>query len=253
MEKFLLLSDLEAGRFPNRPPTWDTLGLTLVPDAPLPEPDFAADEVICPDDPYRVLSPLNPHAARLSGSDLQRALPWLSARPLCPSVLARLAEPRNFVVSAVHAKDDQEAAEQRFVTLFDAGLETGLFRCGTFGNEKEAHSFANKLRVTWADLHRHAEGAVLVEDILLREAPTHYTPHLAYMVMPGWTARTLKAPFRVYVETLIAELAPAHMQIRPLWLDLAASAAFAELLRAWRARDEGAGRLLRQWLMERVV
>jgi hypothetical protein len=253
MEKFLLLADLEAGRFPSRPPTWDTLALNLAPDASLPEPDYPAEKVLCPNDPYRVLAPPDPNAARLAGSDLQRALPWLVDRPVSPSMIARLANPRNFVVSAVQAKDDANALPKEFVTLFDAGLESGLFRCGTFDTQNEASRFADKIRATWADLHRYAEGAVLIEDILLRPAPTHYTPHLAYMVMPGWTARMSQAPFRSYVKGLVAQVAPAHMLIQLLWLDFAESATFADLLRAQRAQDDDAGPTLRQWLAERVA
>lgn len=116
-----------------------------------------------------------------------------------------------------------------------------------FDERGEARRALSSLRATWRALHRGSEEVTLVEDVLLRD-DTGFRPHCGFLVLTGWTARGLLPAFRSFVGQLIEQHAPAHLLIRPLWLDYAQSQRFAALRADLGAGRDGAGARLRQFL-----
>lgn len=251
LAKFLHLADLRRGAFPEVPQTFEAIGLGIGPNASPLRMDVGIEDIDAPEQPLSLLMPRRGQAPRLDGSALRESCSWLSGVTIGSDLLVRLADSRNFFVSSTRRmKRRNRGADGSFAVLFDGGAAEGVHLCGRFGSREAALRHANALHGTWTELQRRSEGAVLVEDILLRDAPTLFSPHLAYMVMPGWTARCAQPPYRAYIAQLIEMLAPAHVHIRPLWLDFDACLRFSGLWRAAAESREGARRALRGFLID---
>lgn len=252
LTKFRHLSDLRQGAFPEVPQTFEAMSLRIGAQAAPLRTDVGMDEIDMPDASLAVLGPRVRHVARLDGAALRGSCGWLAGTTVDPGLLARLADNRNFLVTSTRRMKRQgRGAEGAFAVLFNGGAAEGVQLCGRFGNREAALRHADALHVTWTELQRRSEGAVLIEDILLRDAPTLFTANLAYLVMPGWTARTAQQPYRAYVEQLIETLAPAHVHIRPVWLDFDACRQFSGLWRALAAGRQTTRHAMRGFLMER--
>ncbi|MFK7868240.1 MAG: hypothetical protein AB8B58_03250 [Roseobacter sp.] len=249
LTKFRLLADLDGGIFPHLPSQLDALKVRFSPDAQGPAADFALSNVQMPDDPYDLLVPWQPQDARLDDAQTLNTFPWMQDATVPTAWLTALAAQRSFFIDGMKGEDDASAeGEAWFAALFSTGDAENAFTLGEFETHAEATSFVNATRATWADIQKQAEGAVLIEDILLRETAMQFAPNLAYMVLPKWTARTAQEPYRAYVEALIGTLAPAHLFIRLIWLDFDQSRDFAEVYLPYQKGEAGAATGLRAFL-----
>jgi len=161
-----------------------------------------------------LLVPRDPTLAPLAGEALLDHAAWIADGRTTPGLFSRSVDPDAYLVAP-------DPAGAGYRVLFDAGDPRGLYRCGQAEDRRRAHALANKIRNGWRAVHERAEGAYLVEDVLLRGQSQSFAPHRATLVLTGWTARTTRSDYRAYVEALIARLAPAHLLIVPLWLSLA--------------------------------
>ncbi|MCB1313651.1 MAG: hypothetical protein KDK29_18010 [Sedimentitalea sp.] len=217
------------------------LGLTLDAGAAPPVPTIARADLVPPETPFDMLVRRDDTARPLAPAVLLKSSPWIAQGRTTPELFLRSANPSNYIVAAGETGG-------HFHVLFDPGHGGPLYRCATHRDKAAAAAFANRLRNTWRALHADAEGAYLVEDILLRGKSQEFASHSATLVLTGWTARAARPAYRAYVATLLARLAPAHLLIRPLWLEAGEMARFERLQRAVAEGADGAPRALRALL-----
>ncbi|WP_187428048.1 hypothetical protein ROLI_001640 [Roseobacter fucihabitans] len=238
--KFRQLADLQHPR--DLVQGLERLDLSLADGADRIDPDFARLDLMLPDNPFDMLVPHQPDAQPLDDAALRAASPWITQNT-CPAELFILcADPRSFLVS--------QTADGDFAVFFDAQSPTHLYTCGRFETLEAATGFAQRLRASWKALHANAEGAYLIEDILLRNASSDFISNSATMVMTGWTARTGQATYRAYVTRLIETHAPAHMKIDALWMDPEAMARFEDLFDKFNSGSQDAKREIRALLAD---
>lgn len=109
------------------------------------------------------------------------------------------------------------------------GAASRLYDAGRYGDRDIAIGRANALRGAFAMLNRACEGAWLIEDILLGDLSGRGRPFGATLVLPGWSLRCASPSYRQHVVQMIARVAPAHCDIRAVWLSPDRFAAFADL------------------------
>ncbi|WP_298976481.1 hypothetical protein [uncultured Roseobacter sp.] len=245
LEKFRLLADLKRGNGEGLARAGQDISPSGADGSAGVAPDFPRSELKLPANPFDMLIPRSISADPLSIDALREASPWISDAS-CPSDLfVRAASPSCFVVS--------EKADGTFGVFFDGGHATHLFTCAAFETHADAATFTQRLRASWKRQHMFAEGAYLVEDILLRTAGVDFAPNTATLVLTGWTARTTQPTYRSYVEGLIHALSPAHLLIEPLWLEHQEMVQFEDLHRQYLAGDVEAKRSLRAFLSDRKL
>ena len=106
--------------------------------------------------------------------------------------------------------------------------ETGqIFDAGHCADRDEAILRANGLRAAFAAANRACEGAWLIENIHLGDAPLGRASFGASLVLPGWSLRCASPSFRRYVETCLERVSPAHCKVRAVWLQPEAFSDFA--------------------------
>lgn len=133
--------------------------------------------------------------------------------------------------------------ENGWSLLFEDRSPLPPLHLARFDDLAAARRALSSLRATWRALHRDSEEVALVEDVLLRDQGS-FRPHRAFLVLTGWTARGMMPAFRSFVGQLIEQHAPAHLLIRPLWLDYAQSGQFFALRSEVVAgRSDGRARL----------
>lgn len=245
LDKFLLLADLK--RNPQNELAQNMTGLRIATEVSFDgaAPDFPRSELKLPDDPFDMLVRHKPKAQSLSVEELKEASPWIADDVCAADAFRRSADPKSFLVS--------QLADDSFAVFFDAGHPTHLYSCASFNTFDAAAGFTQKLRASWRALNERAEGAYLVEDILLRNAGSDFTPNVATMVLTGWTARTKQATYRAYVERLLEGLSPAHLLMRPLWMSQDEMANFEALHLQYLEGDNDAKRALRGLLADRMT
>lgn len=249
LTKFRLLADLDGGIFPALPTQLDALKVRFSSDAHGPDGNFALSNVQMPDDPYDLLVPWQAEDARLDNAQTLNTFPWMQEASVPTGWLTSLAAQRSFFIAGMKGDEDASVeGEAWFAALFNTGDAEKAFTLGEFETHAEAARFVNKIRATWADIQKQAEGAILIEDILLRGTAMQYSPNLAYMVLPRWTARTAQEPYRAYVEALVGTLAPAHLFIRLIWLDFDQTRGFADVYFPYQQGAPGAAAGLRAFL-----
>ena len=173
---------------------------------------------VLPDAPMDMLDE-QPDADPLPPAALRQHFPWLTRHPLSHDQFLRLAD-RDSLFLAPFADgwavlfDDQPGRSSLHLAQYDARLE--------------AARALSQLGATLRGLHQRSDRVALIEDIRLR-ARGRFDPHSAWLILAGWTARGMRSEFRSYVEQLIAQHAPAHLLIRPIWLTHAESTRFAAL------------------------
>ncbi|MBU3030125.1 hypothetical protein [Paracoccus marinaquae] len=173
---------------------------------------------------------------------LRDLVPWTGAGMISHRQFLRLADRRHLFLTPEGGG---------WSILFDDGAGRAPLRLARCDDHASARRDLARLLATWRQLHRDSEAMVLVEDILLRDGPRDvagFRPHVAHLVLTGWTARCAIPAFRRYVEDLVEQHAPAHLLIRPLWLSLPGMRRFASLHAAARAGEAGAGGKLRDYL-----
>lgn len=245
LRKFRLLADLDTARDPAMAQLFQSVAVSTDRLDNDDVPEFARADLNLPDNPFDMLIPHDPLAEPLPESDFEKACPWITQGHCSAEIFKSAADPKLFLVS--------QTAEDRFSAFFDPGHPTHLHLCGSFKTLAEATTFTQRLRASWKAFHAGSERAYLIEDILLRNASTDFAPNVASMVLTGWTARTCQPTYRAYVERLIETLSPAHMLIRPLWLDHEEMARFEDFYPRYLAGDPDAKRDLRALLVERTA
>ncbi|TCP40190.1 hypothetical protein [Rhodovulum marinum] len=212
LAKLALLADLRVAQGGDLAGPMAALGLALDPDACPPDPALDRADLPASGDPMALLMPRDPTAPPLVDEALLIASPFVAEGRIAPALFTRAADPAAYLVAPDGAGGHR--------VLFDPGTGQGLYPCGQLPRRAGADLLANRLRNGWRALHERCEGLYLVEDILLRARTQGFAPHVAALVLTGWTARTARPDFRAHVEALVARLSPAHVLIRPLWLGL---------------------------------
>ena len=110
-----------------------------------------------------------------------------------------------------------------WTVVFEYEEDKPPYRCCAFDRKYDALVALQSIRATWRHIHMTSEGGFLVEDILLGG---DFKPYTAWLVMTGWTARTQDKLYRKYVEELVYENAPSHIDIRIHWLSIAQMRSF---------------------------
>ncbi|MEM7488949.1 MAG: hypothetical protein AAF390_07465, partial [Pseudomonadota bacterium] len=196
-------------------------GLTLDQGASLPD---GAAATICPQDVFDMLVPVDP-AARPFDPDAFRALwTWPGGDTLTPETFDRAAEPDSFFLS--------DHADGTTRLLFEPSADGALVEVARFEARAAVLEALHRLRATWRHLHEASEGLYLIEDIDFAALDLPVRPHVATLLLTGWTARTRLPAYRSYVTDQVARLAPAHVRVDLRWLDHSEMVAFERLHRA---------------------
>ncbi len=226
--KFLCLADLPINSPQAVVAAKTAAGITFVADMPAGE--ISRDAIALPEDTLDMLLP-DRAALAMEARILRNAMPWFAEGSLTTAAFARAPLAESWLVVS--------KGPEVWQILFDSG-NGSLHDAGLAPSRDAAVDRANRLRASFAAVGRACEGAWLVEDIRLRGQTGQFTPHVAQMVLPGWSLRTSSPAYRRHVVRMIDRVAPAHCRIRPLWLGPHAFAMFAAAWDAWQA-DGSAG------------
>ncbi|MGZ2260185.1 hypothetical protein [Roseobacter sp. A03A-229] len=186
-----------------------------------PAPTFARKDLLLPLNPFDMIVPRDDDAEPFPPEELQKHSPWVADDALTPLLFRRAADPDAFAITPVSGG--------RYAVVFDSGDAEALYEVETTADKAQAITCVNRLRASWRALHEEAEVAYLVEDVLLRTEDRGFAPNRCALVLTGWTARTALDSYRSYVAELVQQLAPAHLVVSLLWLDLADMARFHTL------------------------
>lgn len=221
MARLGLLADIGVETWGAAPGRMQALGWALDDRVEVPAPGFARRDLLMPLNPFDMIVPRDDLADPLPGDRLRDLTPWVAAGAMHPDLFQRAADADAFVVSPVSGG--------RYAVLFDSGDAEALYEIEITADKSEAIARVNALRATWRGLHEAAEGACLVEDILLRGPDAAFEANSITLVLTGWTARTRRSSYRSYVTALVQQLAPAHVVVSLRWLDMAQMARFRAL------------------------
>lgn len=225
LEKLLWMADIMPKRDGGLAQVLPEAGLKLVEPRDAPIPTVARAALVPAHQVLDMLVPLLPPDKALPVPESWG--PWLAGGALSVAQFHRMFRIEAYLVT------DGDPFGWRL--CLDPGDGGDLFDCGTFDSREDAYRAANGMARMATAVHRDSEGAYLIEDIALRGARHDFTPHLAWLLMPGWSARMSAPPFRGYLRRLARDLAPAHCQIRPIWADHPQMSAFEPL---WRKRED---------------
>jgi hypothetical protein len=185
-------------------------------------PPVALGDLILPSRPLDAFVTYSDAVDPLSLPKLSIACPWIVDNAITGVNFRRASQPDAYIV-ARNSKGDWDVLYQP--------VEGGGFHvCGSNRSRSKVNDWANRVRKTFAMLNQDAEQIWLVEDIQLREKTGDFVSFRATAVIPGWTARTSAPAYRLYVEDLIAQLAPAHVYVKPMWTTPAQMAVLQPLL-----------------------
>ena len=169
------------------------------------------DDVILPVRPLDTFITPDSTAEPLSLAKLAIACPWITDNRITGADFGRAAQAEAYIL-ARNRKGDWDV-------LFQPTPGGGFHVCGTHQSRSRVEDWANRVRQTFVQFNQAAEQIWLVEDITMRTEGGNFTAFEASVLIPGWTARTQNPSYRRYVEDLIVRLAPAHVFVRPLWLN----------------------------------
>lgn len=198
-----------------------TLGWTLEADAALPTPDFPRRDLLLPLNPFDMIVPRDDSVASMTPEVLQDHSPWVQDGKIRPALFQRAAEPDAFAMTPVSGG--------RYAVVFDSGDPDALYKVATTSDKLEAIKCVNQLRASWRALHEAAETAFLIEDVRLRPPEQAFDANTCTLVLTGWTARTRRDSYRSYVAEMVQQLAPAHVVVNLLWLEMADMSRFKAL------------------------
>ncbi|WP_299672939.1 hypothetical protein [uncultured Roseobacter sp.] len=213
MARLGLLADLSVQLSTDPTAGLAALGWELDQTSEAPAPDFPRKDLLLPLNPFEMIVPRDDHAEPLAPEDLKSQSPWVADDKLQPAFFQRAATPDAFAITPVSGG--------RYAVVFDSGDEDALYRVQTMQDKAQAIACVNRLRASWRALHEEAEVAYLVEDVLLRGTGRVFEANRCTLVLTGWTARTALDSYRSYVAELVQQLAPVHVVISLVWLDVA--------------------------------
>ncbi|MCY4181048.1 MAG: hypothetical protein OXD48_12400, partial [Litoreibacter sp.] len=208
LTKLSVLTDLDmgGGGYGDLSSKW---GLSVVPDATLNEGTDYAFSLTVPDDPFEMIVPVDPLAQVYNKTALLHRSPWLDEGQITPKMLQCVAEPDAFLLA--------QNGSVTWHVLLDHDPGNPPVLCYSAPDQKTAKRELHRLRATWRRVHEAAEGAYLLEDIMLGDG---FAPNEADLVVTGWTARTAQQSYRNHVQDMVSRLSPAHVLVRVHWLDL---------------------------------
>jgi hypothetical protein len=186
-----------------------------------PEPQIARRDLLLPVNPFDMLVPRDSDVEPLDREALTRVTPWQTEGSIPPELFLRAADPTAFSLTPIIGG--------RWQILFDGGHKDALYALDESNDKAEAIVLTNRIRASWRLLHEQAEKAYLVEDILQRAEGSAFRAHHCWLVLTGWTARMGRGSYRNYVSDLVQQIAPAHIVIDLLWLDMSQMAQFEKL------------------------
>ncbi len=213
-------------------------GVTLDPDAKLPDPTVERNSLLLPYRATDMLLDRDAEAEPFSSEMLPKFSPWLSDMVTTPELYRRAANPDAYFLAR-----DRNSDWQLLFEPHDGA--SSLYGCGSGRDRADMVARGNRLCNSWQALNRDCETVALIEDIELRSGMTDFRHASVTALLTGWTARTTRPAFRRYVQDMILRVAPAHVHIRPLWLSQEAVHVLTPLLQAWREGEDGAGGALR--------
>ncbi|TDX32519.1 hypothetical protein [Rhodovulum visakhapatnamense] len=220
-------------------------GLTLAPGADAPEAPVPRSDLTLPDPAHDLFLTRRSAPAPLGASDLAALSPWIADGRISPALLRRAASAEAYLLTP---GDDPGDGWQ---LLFEAVPRAPfLYRCATDSDRAALDRLGTRLCRAWQDLNRACEQLLLIEDIRLRGAGRGFAEASVWALLPGWTARGADPAFRRHVEDMILRVAPAHVHVRPVWLDADALADLAPRIAAWQAGIDGAAADLRAALRQ---
>lgn len=136
-------------------------------------------------------------------------------------------------------QDQQGRMRIRLYTDEDkAGAVDVLLAADPWHSREQAAQAIRDIAAFFTELNAASEGMHLVEHILLRPADTlqdtvDYYSFRITLALPSWPARFQDQAFKNLLYKTLVEVAPAHLFINVLWLDLGAMEAFERLFRQW--------------------
>ena len=237
------LADLAVGTLDDLNPDPDQT-LRLDDTLALPDSRIASSALILPSRPTDVFVTRSDDLPNISLQKLAMSCPWIVDKATTPAMLQRAASADAYLL-ARNSDSDWEV-------LFQPGEGGDLIPCGSNRDRARAQDWANRLRLSFAAINRQAEHLWLIEDVHLRKDSIDFAPASAVVVLPGWTARTARAGYRLYVADLIARLAPAHLYVQPIWLGWSEMDRLRPLLADWKSGKSADGLALRSALRELV-
>ncbi|SFR39692.1 hypothetical protein SAMN04488005_1399 [Yoonia tamlensis] len=199
--------------------------ITVDPQMEPPAPPIKAADVILPVRPMDAFVQRDDTVAPLTLAKLAMSCPWVVDARTTPALFARAAQVDAYIV-ARNRKSDWEV-------MFQPVAGGDLYPCGSSHNRQTTVEWANRLRNSFVEMHRNAEKFWLFEDIALRQKQTDFAPAQATIMLPGWTARTSRPSFRLFVADLVTRLAPAHVFVRLLWLTPQETRTLRPMLADW--------------------
>lgn len=229
MARLGLLADIAVETAPAAAGMMHDLGWTVEDQTDTPVPDFARRDLLLPTNPFDMIVPRDDAAAPLDIDAVPEHTPWVTEGKLAADLFQRAAHPEAFAVTPVGGG--------RYSVVFDSGDQQAVYQVVTMTDKAETMACVNRLRATWRQLHEEAETACLVEDVLLRGPDKTYEANSSTLVLTGWTARTRRDSYRSYVAELVQQLAPSHVVVKLIWLDMAQMAVFGALRARIAATD----------------
>jgi hypothetical protein len=199
--------------------------VTVDPNMEPPAPTIKAADVILPVRPLDAFVTRDDSVAPLSLAKLAMSCPWVVDARTAPDLFRRAMDADAYVI-ARNKQSDWEV-------LFQPYSGSDLYPCGSSHNRANVAEWANRLRVSFIEMHKDAEKFWLFEDIALRQKQADYAPLRGTLLIPGWTARTSNPSFRTFFADLVTRLAPAHLHIRALWLTPKETCDLRPLLADW--------------------
>ncbi|MDO6589512.1 MULTISPECIES: hypothetical protein [Rhodobacterales] len=175
-----------------------------------PAPSIKSADVILPSRPLDAFVKRDDTVAPLSLAKLAMSCPWVVDARTTPALFQRAAQSDAYIVARNRQSD--------WEVMFQPHSGGDLYPCGSSHTRKNVEEWANRLRVSFVEMHCDAEKLWLFEDIQLRQKQTDFAPARATLLLPGWTARTCNTSFRLFVTDLVSRLAPAHIYVQILWL-----------------------------------
>ena len=163
---------------------------------------------VLPENPFEALVPFNHEAKVLSPEMLIQYNLWLDPNSLPLEIFSKTAHLSSFVIV--------KYSDGGWAVVFEYEEGKPPYLCYSFAEREDALEALQSIRATWRHIHNSCEGGVLVEDILLGG---EFQPYKAWLVLTGWTGRTQYQPYRRYVEDLVQENAPSHIDISLRWLN----------------------------------
>ncbi|MFT4925157.1 MAG: hypothetical protein ACI8WB_001247 [Phenylobacterium sp.] len=206
--------------------------------------------------------PMRPMDSQLSFTDLRQQVTRMPAfnggqgnfASLPQSLIRQGADIGNYYLVE---KADKDAMDLVVTIPLRQGVDgVSWVYLGNYPNQQAAMRDGNNLCNYLQQIHRHTDSLHVVDNVLLRPTPgqhhnndnslqsrgegyadqdDNFYHFRISVLLPGWTTRCCNTAFRRYVQSLVSDLCPAHIEPTLYWLDFDQMTTFEGLFINWQS------------------